>query len=122
MAERRRVIVTARLRRNLPPPPPWLVRRRPRDYVEWKTLRRWGKLPVWEELRPGYVLREARERAGLSQAELARRLGCTQQAVSQAERAESNPTMSFVEGWARALGGRPELAVTLPPPEEGKRG
>jgi transcriptional regulator with XRE-family HTH domain len=91
-----------------------MVRRRPRAYTEWKTLRRWGKLPPWEPLRAGYVLREARERAGLSQAELARHLGCSQQAISQAERAGSNPTAAFVEAWARALGGRAEVRIALP--------
>jgi transcriptional regulator with XRE-family HTH domain len=98
-----------------------MTRRRPRDYVEWKTLRRWGKLPLWEEVRPGYVLREARERAGLSQGELARRLGCSQQAVSQAERADSNPSAGFIEAWARALGGQLELEIELPGGMSGRK-
>jgi hypothetical protein len=45
------------------------------DYFEWKTLRRWGKLPAWEDVLPGYLLREARERAGFTQKETAARLG-----------------------------------------------
>ncbi len=48
MAQKKRLIYAAPPRRDLPPPPAWMVRRRPRDYVEWKTLRRWGKLPSWE--------------------------------------------------------------------------
>ncbi len=32
-------------RRDLPRLPPDMKRRRPRAYLEWKTLRRWGKLP-----------------------------------------------------------------------------
>lgn len=80
---------------------PLLGRKRPRDYQEWLALRRWGRLPPAERLIAGFLLRHARERAGLSQLELSRRLGSTQQAVSQAERWQSNPTVRFMESWAR---------------------
>lgn len=96
--------------RPLPPPPAWARRSRPRDYVEWKTLRRWGKLPPWEPLRPGYELRVARERAGLSQAELAERLEVSQQAVGRAERVDSNPTVALMDRWARGCGCRLEMS------------
>ena len=66
-------------------PLPELRRSRPRSYLEWKTLRRWGALPAVERRIPGYLLRLARERAGLTQREMAARLGCSQQAISQAE-------------------------------------
>ncbi len=72
---KRIVILPARERRPLPTLPPGIRRTRPRDYLEWRTLRRWGKLPLWEGLFPGYLLREARERAGLTQREMAARLG-----------------------------------------------
>jgi transcriptional regulator with XRE-family HTH domain len=49
---------------------------------------------------PGYLLRLARELAGLTRQELARRLGCSQQAVAQAERWNSNPIASFIRRWA----------------------
>ena len=81
-----------------------LSRRKPRAYEEWKALRRWGRIPPWETDPPGYLLREAREMAGLTQGRLAARLGRTQQAIAQAERFTSNPTMEFVREWARALG------------------
>lgn len=80
-----------------------LRRRKPRSFLEWKTLRRWGKLPVWSEDPAGYLLRQLREDRGLSQRELAERLGCSQQAIAQAERWESNPTVKFMREWARAL-------------------
>lgn len=99
--------------REVPRLPPGVKRRRPRDYVEWKTLREWGKLPSWDELPAGYLLREARETAGLTQAELAQRLGCSQQAVARAERWESNPTVAFMRRWARAV--RAELNLELNP-------
>ena len=90
--------------RDLPLPDPGVRRRKPRDYLEWRTLRRWAKLPVWEDTPPGYLLREARETAGVTQAELARRLGRSQQAIAQAERWSSNPTAAFIRAWAHALG------------------
>lgn len=95
----------------LPPLPPGIRRTRPRDYFEWKTLRRWGRLPAWEDVFPGYLLREARERAGLTQKEMAARLGCTQQAVAQAEKPLSNPSVSFLKSWADAVGGRLEISL-----------
>jgi DNA-binding XRE family transcriptional regulator len=88
--------------RRPPPLPLGLVRRKPRAYYEWKTLRGWGQLPDWEESPPGYLLREARERTGLTQAELGERLGCSQQAVARAERWESNPTVAHLRKWAEA--------------------
>lgn len=104
--------VEAPAARRMGPPPAWARRTRPRSYEEWKALRRWGKLPPWEPLRPGYLLRVAREEAGLSQAELADRLAVTQQAVARAERWESNPTVQLLERWAEACGAdlRIELA------------
>ncbi len=82
-----------------------LRRRRPaRAYEEWSVLRRWNRLPADEEAVVGYKLREMRTAAGLSQSELAQRLGCRQQAISQAERWSSNPTVGFLRSWAAATG------------------
>jgi len=84
----------------------------PRAFAEWQTLRRWGKLPLREPAVPGYLLRDARERAGLTQKVLAQRLGVSQQAIAQAERWEANPTVGFLRRWAVACGAtlRVELA------------
>ena len=90
---------------------PNLTRRRPRSFVEWRTLRDWGKLPEREASVPGYLLRIAREEADLTQAQLALTLGVTQQAVSQAERWESNPTIAFVERWAAACNRKLEIRL-----------
>jgi transcriptional regulator with XRE-family HTH domain len=59
-----------------------------------------------QEETAGELLRRARERAGLTQHELADRLGCSQQAIAQAERRQSNPTISFMRRWAGACGGK----------------
>ena len=91
--------------------PQGLVRRRPRAFAEWKALRRWRKLPPWEPEPIGYLMRLARERAGLTQDELAQRLGCTQQAVAQAERWQGNPTADFMRRWATACGAKLEVTI-----------
>ena len=75
-------------------------------------MRRWGRVPYWETDPPGYLLREAREAAGFTQGTLAARLGRTQQAIAQAERFTSNPTMEFVREWATALGQHAVLEFT----------
>ena len=53
---------------------------------------------------PGYLLRTARESAGLTQTQLAEKLGITQQAVARAERWGSNPTVDLMKRWAKACG------------------
>jgi DNA-binding XRE family transcriptional regulator len=102
--------------------PKGLERHRSRSYLEWKTLRQWGKLPHWEGDPPGYLLRSLREEAGWTQYALARRLECSQQAIAQAERWGSNPTVKFIRAWAHALGyevslefqKRPSAAIPMP--------
>ncbi len=50
------------------------------------------------------LLREARERAGVSQSELASRLGATQSWVSKCERGERRLDIVEVRGFCTALG------------------
>jgi transcriptional regulator with XRE-family HTH domain len=57
------------------------------------------------------LLREARERAGITQRELARRLGCTQPAVSQAEAGHASLSIATLQRFADALGCDIELAI-----------
>lgn len=84
--------------------PSALVRRKPRSFPEWRTLRRWSKLPSWEIEPVGYLLRLAREESGQTQQALAKKLGSSQQAIAQAERWQSNPTVDFMRRWAEACG------------------
>ena len=96
---------------RLPVPSPGIHRTKPRAFLEWRALRRWGKLPYWEPEPAGYLLRLAREEAGLTQRELAKRLGCTQQAVAQAERWQGNPTVDFLRRWVGQCGKTVEIHV-----------
>jgi transcriptional regulator with XRE-family HTH domain len=53
---------------------------------------------------PGKLLANARRRAGLTQAELAKRLAISQAAVAQLERADSNPRLATLDRALRAAG------------------
>jgi transcriptional regulator with XRE-family HTH domain len=57
----------------------------------------------------GRLLAQARREAGVTQAELARRLGISQPAVAQLERYRSNPRVDTLERALRAVG----LELTL---------
>jgi transcriptional regulator with XRE-family HTH domain len=55
------------------------------------------------------LLRDARRRAGLTQADLARRLGTSQAAVAKLESHRANPTVETLDKALRATGHRLEL-------------
>lgn len=61
--------------------------------------------------RPGDLIRSARRRAGLTQAELGSRLGTTQAAISRLERGSSNPTVATLTTVLRGAGQRLELTA-----------
>jgi transcriptional regulator with XRE-family HTH domain len=52
----------------------------------------------------GSLIREARRRAGLTQAELAARVGTTQSAIARLERGRTEPTFERVQEILRACG------------------
>ena len=58
------------------------------------------------------LIREARRSAGLTQVQLAQRLGTTQGAIAQLERAGANPTVARLDEALRAAGHRLELGST----------
>lgn len=64
----------------------------------------------------GWLLAQARRDAGLTQAELARRLGISQPAVAQLERFDSNPRIETLERALRAVG--VELVIDARSPEQ----
>jgi transcriptional regulator with XRE-family HTH domain len=58
---------------------------------------------VIDESSFGFVLRELRQRAGLSQRELAERIGSTQSAVARMEKGEAEPKLCTLRKLADAL-------------------
>ena len=62
---------------------------------------------------PGKMLADARRRAGLTQADLAKRLTISQAAVAQLERPDSNPRLATLDRALRAIG--VELVLTTRP-------
>lgn len=71
------------------------------------------EVPVAPRLAAALALRWARRAHGLSQGQLADRLGVSRQFVSQLESPDANPTLETLERAAAALGRR--LALTLTP-------
>lgn len=63
---------------------------------------------------PGDLLRAVRGDAGLTQAELAERMGTTQTAIARMERRDSNPTVTTLSRALRAAGR--ELMLEAGPP------
>ncbi len=60
-------------------------------------------------MRPDLLIRDARRAAGLTQAELAARLGISQSAIAKLEREGSNPTVETLDGVLRPTGHRLQL-------------
>ena len=58
---------------------------------------------------PSTLVRDARRSAGLTQAQLAERLGTTQPVIARLERGDSNPTFETLQRSLHAAGHRLEL-------------
>ena len=63
------------------------------------------------ELEPGYQIARLRLLRGLTQAELASRVGTRQPSIARLENGSSVPSLSFLERIAEALDARIELHV-----------
>jgi transcriptional regulator with XRE-family HTH domain len=63
---------------------------------------------------PGQLIRETRERRGLSQGRLARRVGTRQSAISRLEADEVSPSVETLDRLMRAMGERLEIAAAEP--------
>src|SRR5437588_6724153 len=55
-------------------------------------------------MRGNHLVREARKRAGLTQAELAARVGTTQSSIARLERGKTTPTLQRITELVRACG------------------
>jgi HTH-type transcriptional regulator/antitoxin HipB len=69
-----------------------------------------GSCPV-EQFKLGVLLREAREKAGLTQEELARRMNTKKSAISRIENHAEDIKLSTLEKFARAIGKTLRLLV-----------
>lgn len=73
----------------------------------------------------GRRLARRRRAAGLTQAQLADRMGTTQAAVSRSESGRTMPSLPWLDRFARATGGAFEIVVgrsdSMPSPEELRR-
>jgi len=70
---------------------------------------------AYDALKPEFHLARrliaARNRSGLSQAEVARRMGTTQSAVARLESGQRLPAMSSLQRYANAIGNRLEVRL-----------
>jgi len=87
------------------------------EHRKWGEVRRQGN-PALEQgfdtaISASVWLPELRRQAGLTQEQLAERLGVTQSWVSQIE-SETDVRLSTVSAYIAALGGRLRLSATLP--------
>lgn len=86
----------------------------PFEMAEGET-RRVLRVPISPALSARLQLRRARREAGLSQAQLAGRLGVSRQYVSQVEAIDESVSLSTLERVAEALGFVMELKLQRPP-------
>lgn len=80
---------------------------------KWQNDREFRK--VYDALEPEFALARqliaARNRAGLSQAEVARRMGTTQSSVARLESGQRLPAMKSLRRYASAIGHRLEVRL-----------
>lgn len=77
--------------------------------IVWHDRRRFNRGPVGRAL--GQVIREAREAAGLTQKQLAPRIGFDDRYLSRVERGKRAPSIAIVFAVAAALHIKPEEIV-----------
>ncbi len=85
-----------------------------RDWLH-KSLRDPEFKKSYDALAPKYALigamLDARNKKGMTQAEIARRAGTTQSAIARFEAGRTNPTLEFASRLSRALGAKLEIRL-----------
>jgi predicted RNase H-like HicB family nuclease/DNA-binding XRE family transcriptional regulator len=85
---------------------------RPQLRFEAPEGRQLLNVSIGPSLSAALAIRWARQDLGLSQAQLAARLGVTQQQIAKLENPDENPTLATVERAAKALGFKVELTFS----------
>ena len=92
--------------------------------LEYITLEDWHRESMrdpefkkaYDALQPKYdlirAILDARLKKGVSQAELARRVGTTQSAIARFESGTANPTLDFLSKVSAAVGAKLEVKVS----------
>jgi ribosome-binding protein aMBF1 (putative translation factor) len=85
--------------------------RRHLDFEQWENKMRKdrGLKAEYEKLQPEFAILRARIEKGLSQNELARRIGTKQSVISRLESGRANPSINFLRKLAQALNFRLEI-------------
>jgi transcriptional regulator with XRE-family HTH domain len=94
-----------------------------------KVARRWMKEPGFkdgygaldEEFSLASQLIEARARSGLTQAEVADRMGTSQSTVARLESGGAKPSLSTLKRFAQATGARVRITLEPKPPSKKQR-
>lgn len=71
----------------------------------------------YQDFKIGALLRQARERAGLTQADVAERLATKKSAISRIENSAGSIRLSTLERYARAIGCQLSLELRPPSPD-----
>ena len=86
-------------------------------YADMKRemFKRPGFKAAYDALGPKYALigamLDARNKKGMTQAEIAQRAGTTQSAIARFEAGRTNPTLDFASRLSRALGAKLEIRL-----------
>ncbi len=87
-------------------------------FQDWlhESLRNPEFRKAYDSLAPKYALinamLDARNKKGMTQAEIARRAGTTQSAIARFESGRTNPTLEFASRLSRALGAKLEIRLS----------
>ena len=77
---------------------------------------RYSSWAILLNMKGNHLVREARRRAGLTQAELAARAGTTQSAIARLERGATTPTLETISNLVRAAGF--DLTIRIAPSDD----
>ncbi len=98
--------------------------RKTRNGVEYVTLKDWHRESMrdpefrkaYKALQPKYdlirAILDARIKRGVTQKELARRVGTTQSAIARFESGAGNPTLDFLSRVSTAVGAKLEVRIS----------